>query len=75
MKNSAPKQIDSLHQVCGRFSATTVRGRWERRYGEILKTDELDMGYRLIVGRPLVPSRMQSKMHQCLNFRTPDLTG
>ena len=27
-------------------------GQWELRYGDILKKSELDMGYRLIVGRP-----------------------
>jgi SAM-dependent methyltransferase len=27
-------------------------GHWARRYGEILDKDELDIGYRLIVGRP-----------------------
>jgi hypothetical protein len=27
-------------------------GEWERRYGELLIMDELDIGYRLVVGRP-----------------------
>ena len=27
-------------------------GHWERRYGDILRKNELDIGYRLIVGRP-----------------------
>jgi hypothetical protein len=27
-------------------------GDWERRHADILKKDELDIGYRLVVGRP-----------------------
>jgi SAM-dependent methyltransferase len=29
-----------------------VTGEWHRRYGELLEADELDIGYRLVVGRP-----------------------
>jgi SAM-dependent methyltransferase len=28
-------------------------GAWQRRYGDLLKQEELDIGYRLVVGRPL----------------------
>ena len=27
-------------------------GEWHRRYGELLEAEELDIGYRLVVGRP-----------------------
>ena len=27
-------------------------GEWQRRYGELLDEEELDIGYRLVVGRP-----------------------
>ena len=27
-------------------------GEWQRRYGELLEEEELDIGYRLVVGRP-----------------------
>ena len=27
-------------------------GAWQRRYGDLLKEEELDIGYRLVVGRP-----------------------
>lgn len=33
-------------------------GNWEKRYGQILQYDELDVGYRLIVGRPAHPARL-----------------
>jgi SAM-dependent methyltransferase len=29
-------------------------GEWRRRYGELLEKEELDMGYRLVVGRPAI---------------------
>jgi SAM-dependent methyltransferase len=28
-------------------------GEWQRRYGDLLDTEALDIGYRLVVGRPL----------------------
>jgi hypothetical protein len=27
-------------------------GDWERQHADILQKDELDIGYRLVVGRP-----------------------
>ena len=29
-----------------------ITGEWQRRYGELLEEEELDIGYRLVVGRP-----------------------
>jgi hypothetical protein len=29
-----------------------VTGEWHRRYGDLLGKEELDIGYRLVVGRP-----------------------
>jgi SAM-dependent methyltransferase len=35
-----------------RLDEDLASGEWQRRYGELLEKDELDIGYRLIVGRP-----------------------
>jgi hypothetical protein len=29
-------------------------GEWHRRYGALLEEEELDIGYRLVVGRPII---------------------
>jgi SAM-dependent methyltransferase len=35
-------------------------GEWQRRYGELLDEEALDIGYRLVVGRPAQTSRMRT---------------
>jgi len=35
-----------------RLEDDLATGEWQRRYGDLLEKDELDIGYRLVVGRP-----------------------
>jgi hypothetical protein len=35
-----------------RLEDDLASGRWETRQGDLLERDELDMGYRIIAGRP-----------------------
>jgi SAM-dependent methyltransferase len=35
-----------------KLDADLKTGEWRRKYGELLKCEELDIGYRLVVGRP-----------------------
>ena len=44
-------KLSGVEAAIDRLSADLESGEWDRRYGEILTRTELDLGYRLIVGR------------------------
>jgi hypothetical protein len=44
-------KLSGVEPGLDRLSADLESGEWDRRYGEILMKTELDLGYRLIVGR------------------------
>ena len=44
-------KLSGVEPGLDRLSADLESGEWDRRYGEILTKTELDLGYRLIVGR------------------------
>jgi hypothetical protein len=35
-----------------RLAADLANGTWHHRYGHLLALDELDLGYRILIGRP-----------------------
>lgn len=48
---SSFSKLSGIESSIDRLRADLESGEWDRRYGEILTRTELDLGYRLIVGR------------------------
>jgi len=44
--------IPMMYPEASRFEEDLDTGEWQRRYGELLEKEELDIGYRLVVGHP-----------------------
>jgi SAM-dependent methyltransferase len=48
----AKRSDDELAEGLARLRADIDSGAWARRHADLLERDELDVGYRLLVGRP-----------------------
>jgi SAM-dependent methyltransferase len=46
------RREDQLAEGLARLRADLESGAWERRHGDLLELEELDLGYRLLTGRP-----------------------